>query len=174
MKTIRFVVDGEVQGKTYRPHIVAKARKHKVKGYVKNLPDGTVEIECYGEEAIINGFYEDVKGEIGEKLKDCLANVTQVSDPEELPIREYKHFGIEYGKTNEEIAEGLATGAAYIKEIREDIGGMDAHIKNGFNTTGGNFKGLDSKYHVISYTIAFQTLLLVLILLVLVVGFHIT
>ena len=136
MKTVRFIVDGEVQGKTYRPHIVAKARKHKVGGYVKNLPDGTVEIVCSGNETVINAFYEDITREAGKELKDCLADVTQVSSPEELSPKEYEYFAIEYGEMNEEMAEGLSTGAAYIRELRGDM-------NNNFNT-------LDEKYHTVS------------------------
>lgn len=170
MRTVKFVVDGEVQGKTYRPHVVAKARKHKVGGYVKNLPDGTVKIVCSGDETTINVFHEDIKEEIGKELKDCLADVAHVSDPEEIPPEEHKYFTIKYGETNEEIAEGLATGAAYIREIRGDIGGVGTQIKTGFDATNRNFRSLGDKYHVISGAIIIQTLLLPFILIALVLG----
>ena len=48
MKTIKIIVYGIVQGVGFRMFILNEAKKIGVKGYVKNNPDGTVEIIAQG------------------------------------------------------------------------------------------------------------------------------
>jgi acylphosphatase len=52
MKWLRFVVYGKVQGVYYRKFVADAMRKAGFKGYVCNLPDGTVEavVFVYDEE----------------------------------------------------------------------------------------------------------------------------
>jgi len=45
----KIIVSGQVQGVFYRDHTVTKAKELDLKGYVKNLPDGTVEILVQGD-----------------------------------------------------------------------------------------------------------------------------
>ncbi|MEA1925519.1 MAG: acylphosphatase [Candidatus Altiarchaeota archaeon] len=166
MKTIKFVVEGEVQGKTYRDHVKRKAWKRGFGGYVKNLPDGSVEVVCSGDESEIDAFHKEIKEDVGAKLEDCLANVTKVSEPEEHTYQEYEYFTIKYGEINEEVAEGLASGTAHLRELGR-------HIEAGFNNTNSSFNSLDGKYHTISTTLKIQTILLLLILIALAVGLQI-
>ena len=49
MKCIRIVIHGKVQGVFYRQYCVAEALRLRIIGYVKNLPDGTVEIIAQGD-----------------------------------------------------------------------------------------------------------------------------
>ena len=49
MKAKRIIVHGLVQGVFYRSHCVKKAKQLDCKGYVRNLPDGTVEVIISGE-----------------------------------------------------------------------------------------------------------------------------
>ncbi|WP_456432321.1 acylphosphatase [Nitratifractor sp.] len=44
MESYRFVVFGKVQGVYYRKFVAQKLRRLGVQGYVRNLPDGTVEV----------------------------------------------------------------------------------------------------------------------------------
>ena len=44
MKTYRFLVSGKVQGVWYRKFVSENAKRDGFKGYVKNLPDGRVEV----------------------------------------------------------------------------------------------------------------------------------
>ena len=56
----RFVIRGMVQGVGYRYFAQRSAAKHQVKGYVRNLPDGSVEAHAQGAERSVNGFRDDL------------------------------------------------------------------------------------------------------------------
>jgi len=44
MKWYRFIIFGRVQGVYYRKSVSQAMMKKQFKGYIKNLPDGTVEV----------------------------------------------------------------------------------------------------------------------------------
>ena len=44
MELYRFIIFGRVQGVFYRKFVSQAAMKKQVRGYVKNFPDGTVEV----------------------------------------------------------------------------------------------------------------------------------
>ena len=48
MRRIRAIVSGRVQGVSYRASTAAKARQLGLAGWVKNLPNGNVELEAEG------------------------------------------------------------------------------------------------------------------------------
>lgn len=50
MKRLRLIIHGQVQGVSYRYFVSEKAKALGVTGYVKNLPDSTVEVVAEGEE----------------------------------------------------------------------------------------------------------------------------
>jgi acylphosphatase len=49
MQTIIITVSGKVQGVFYRQSTREKARALSISGFVKNMPDGTVQITATGE-----------------------------------------------------------------------------------------------------------------------------
>lgn len=79
----RMIVKGNVQAVGFRALIKQFARNLGVKGTVKNLDDGTVEIYCECEEAI----YEKFKKKINLKAYDpddpLLINVTDIEENNE-------------------------------------------------------------------------------------------
>ena len=56
----RFLISGLVQGVGYRYFAQRAAAKHQVKGYIRNLPDGTVEAIAQGSELSVNEFRDDL------------------------------------------------------------------------------------------------------------------
>jgi acylphosphatase len=55
MKRVHIQVSGVVQGVYFRQNTLAKAREFGLRGLVRNLPDGKVEVICEGnQEAIDN------------------------------------------------------------------------------------------------------------------------
>jgi acylphosphatase len=60
MKAV-IIVQGFVQGIGYRFFTVEQAKRYKVKGYVRNLPDGGVEVIAEGDEGLLKDFIRALK-----------------------------------------------------------------------------------------------------------------
>ncbi|MFC2175006.1 acylphosphatase [archaeon] len=56
MKRVRIIISGRVQGVFYRAAVCDAAKNFDVTGFVKNLPDGTVEVVAEGEESELKRF----------------------------------------------------------------------------------------------------------------------
>jgi len=59
--TARIIVQGIVQGVGYRFFAICEAKKHNIKGYVKNLANGNVEVMAQGEKGMLNEFIKILK-----------------------------------------------------------------------------------------------------------------
>ena len=58
MSAVKITVHGVVQGVGYRALVMEAAIQLKIKGYAKNMPDGSVEIIAIGEKGKIIKFIE--------------------------------------------------------------------------------------------------------------------
>lgn len=58
---VKIKVTGLVQGVGYRYFCYRKAVEYKITGYVKNLFDGSVEVEAEGEKSLIKEFVDQLK-----------------------------------------------------------------------------------------------------------------
>jgi acylphosphatase len=56
MRRVRTIVTGRVQGVSYRASTVDEARDHGLTGWVRNLPDGAVELEAQGDDARVEAL----------------------------------------------------------------------------------------------------------------------
>jgi len=59
----KFTVSGLVQGVGYRQHCAMTARELGLKGYVRNLMSGDVEIEVYGDAGKIREFISGISAD---------------------------------------------------------------------------------------------------------------
>ncbi|WP_296764585.1 acylphosphatase [Sediminimonas sp.] len=55
-------VSGQVQGVSYRAFVQRAARRRKVTGWVRNMPDGTVSAHLEGPEGAVHGLINDLRG----------------------------------------------------------------------------------------------------------------
>ena len=78
---------GRVQGVGFRYTVQDLARNYDVRGYVRNLPDGRVELVAEGDEAEIGRFLDRV----GEKMEGFIKTR---SDSDSPPTREFDDFAI--------------------------------------------------------------------------------
>ena len=85
----KFLIRGEVQGVGYRFFAQRAAARHQVVGYVRNLPDGSVESLAEGSAANVEAFKHDLA--TGPQWSD----VTQIEETVLEPSNLYSLFLIE-------------------------------------------------------------------------------
>lgn len=69
MKAYRIVIKGIVQGIGFRYFTRMAANRFTISGWVRNCPDGSVEIHCEGEESNLQHFLAEIrKGPSGLKV----------------------------------------------------------------------------------------------------------
>ena len=90
MKRVKLIVSGKVQEVFYRNHIKKAAASFSVKGYVRNLPNGTVEVLAEGNEL-----------EVEKLISECrkgsfIARVDNVEIINEKPTGEFEDFQIRF------------------------------------------------------------------------------
>lgn len=88
MKTCRVFISGFIQGVGFRHFVRSKASELGLTGWVRNLPDGSVEALVQGE-----------KGSIEQLIKQCkkgwfLSNVENVEVQWEETVDKFKDFVI--------------------------------------------------------------------------------
>ena len=80
--------EGRVQGVGFRFTVKQIARGFDVVGWVRNLDDGRVELQCSGESAEVESFLEDLAE---SELKSHIRSVTVVPIP---PLNGVRGFEI--------------------------------------------------------------------------------
>jgi len=90
MKKVRATVTGRVQGVWFRVHTRDKATELGVTGFVRNLPDGSVEIVAHGEDSLIDALMD------WARIGPPLAEVTEVRIREMAEDAEFDSFEVMY------------------------------------------------------------------------------
>lgn len=90
MKELKAILRGRVQGVAFRYFTVKAADALGLKGYVKNLPSGEVEIVAQGGEEELNKFIPKIKeGPTAAVVKDADINYRP-------PSKDYAGFNVKY------------------------------------------------------------------------------
>jgi acylphosphatase len=70
MKAIQVFYEGRVQGVGFRYSVRQIAKGFNVTGWVRNLPDGHVELQVSGEDEEVNAFLEAIRqSDLGSLIK---------------------------------------------------------------------------------------------------------
>ena len=80
---------GRVQGVGFRYTAQRIARNHPVTGYVRNLPDGRVELVAEGSSADVTQFVNDVRSSLARYIQDC--DVHELDPTDEFDGFEIRH-----------------------------------------------------------------------------------
>ncbi|BAI80118.1 acylphosphatase [Deferribacter desulfuricans SSM1] len=90
MKRLHAIVSGRVQGVGFRAFVYDKALNLNLKGYVKNLPDGTVEVDAEGDEKSLIELLSHLR------VGPSLSNVTNIDFEITDKLVNYSDFRIRY------------------------------------------------------------------------------
>lgn len=91
MQYVKLIVSGRVQMVRFRVFVVAEAKQLDIIGTVENLPDGTVQIEAWGEEKQLKELIERVhKGSTLSRVD----NVDEFWDNKEYIVVGLREFRI--------------------------------------------------------------------------------
>ncbi len=83
--TERVIFVGRVQGVGFRYTTHRVATGHPVTGYVKNLPDGTVELVAQGTEPSVSAFID----EVGRVMQRYISNSDRTSIASEEQFQDF-------------------------------------------------------------------------------------
>ncbi len=85
---------GRVQGVGFRYTVHRMAHRHRLTGFVRNLPDGTVEMFAQGPAQDIDDCLQDIKDYFGDYLFGDYLRETRI---QEIPTDpKYKDFRITF------------------------------------------------------------------------------
>jgi len=88
VKRIRAIVRGDVQGVGFRAATAQEARRAKIAGWVRNRPDGSVEVEAEGTVPAVDDLIKWLR------RGPSLARVTAVEIDDSLPPAGLEGFTI--------------------------------------------------------------------------------
>ncbi len=86
----RIIVSGSVQGVGYRYFVTDQAKPLGLAGFVKNLPDGTVEVVVEGDKGRLEEFISILKA------GSYSASVRHLKVSWENPTLEFQNFNIRF------------------------------------------------------------------------------
>ena len=143
---VELIVFGDIQGVGYRQYVASIGRKLKLIGYVKNLKDGTVQIQCKGDEKAINEF----KKKINVKNPDAAPLIVVDGMNEKKLTRgkiKQKTFEEIYDEPSAEMSQGFSTGMKYINLFNNNT---QENLNLLRSETKSSFQRMDEKYDAIS------------------------
>lgn len=90
MKQLQAIVRGKVQGVWFRAWTYDLATNLGLSGWVRNLPEGAVEVLAQGDDKVLKQFFEDLHD------GPPLARVAEINANWSSTEEEFPNFSIEY------------------------------------------------------------------------------
>jgi len=160
MAKATIIVEGWIQGVSYRTFVKQVATQVGLKGLVRNLPDGTVEVFCEGDLPKINKLLDKInyKGKKDDPLSAYVENLNVYMEDEKGYLgawKEYKDFQIDYGfeiesPVDRAMLENLESGKIYVANSSDKIGKLTDQFSMFRQETNSNFERMEEKYGSIS------------------------
>ena len=97
MRRVVLRVVGKVQGVNFRWYVQQLAKKYDLKGYVKNLEDGSVEVVCeYDEEKPYRMFLKELEKGYKDQLVNANIESITVEHIEKITEPKYSYFEVKF------------------------------------------------------------------------------
>ena len=77
----RYLFHGRVQGVGFRYTTASIAKRHPILGYVKNLPDGSVELVAEGTTSSLDQFLADILSEFAGYVREYSVAEPAIDQP---------------------------------------------------------------------------------------------
>ncbi len=106
---------GDVQEVGYRATVMKIAQKMGLKGYVQNVPDGTVEIICEGQKETIEQFADEIK------IANEIMAVERVEVEYSEATGEFDGFTVKIPDMAYELFQGFATAGKYFHNLGKKV-----------------------------------------------------
>ncbi|MCS4542261.1 MAG: acylphosphatase [Euryarchaeota archaeon] len=136
---MKVIIEGEVQRVGYRNFVAKKAIILGIKGRVKNLKDGRVEIICDGKEATLKKFLKEIN------VKEPPLIVEKITSAPQVPKKKFKTFEIIAGQLKDELIEGFGAASEYLRTTRNELKSTHGELKSFRNESNQNLKFLGSE-----------------------------
>ncbi|HBH46388.1 MAG: hypothetical protein A2445_04810 [Candidatus Jacksonbacteria bacterium RIFOXYC2_FULL_44_29] len=93
MKMLSLKIHGNVHGVFYRHAVWEKAKELNLRGYVKNMPDKTVEVKAVGEPEILEDLLEYCRKNPGLSQVEDIEAIWDERDPQSF-AKEFDDFKV--------------------------------------------------------------------------------
>ncbi len=160
MKKTTIIVEGWIQNIGYRTFVKQVAVNLGVKGLVRNLSNGKVEIFCEAGSSKIEEFERKIsyKGKKNDPLSVYVENLAVHAEGEKGylgPWKEYSDFEIDYGfeiqsPVDRAMLENLESGKIFVVSSNDKISALTDQFSMFRQETNGNFGKMEEKYGSIS------------------------
>jgi acylphosphatase len=164
MVKVTIIAGGWIQVVGYRAFVKRLASQLGLKGLVRDLPDGQVEVFCEGPLPRINKLLKmmSYKGRKGDPLSAYVEGIKVYKEGEKGyrgPWKEYGDFEVDFGfeiqsPVDRALLEHLESGTLYVASSRDEFGLLRDEFTMFRKETNGNFKTMDEKYGSISKEMA--------------------
>ena len=150
---------GRVQQVGYRSIVLEVGRTRGLRGFVENLPDGTVTIIAEGPAGTLEEFVKDID------IRNGVIEVEGLEVDFRSATGEFRGFSVRVSNMGYEMFQGFGTAKRYFdmlagkidtgfesmgEKIDTGFESMGNKIDGGFDRTSQNFDRLEEKYHVVS------------------------